>query len=46
MADKGGQEKGKGKEKEKEDLGGMTSLEKHLQGMKLHGEEEEDLDFS
>ncbi|KAF8722136.1 hypothetical protein HU200_022778 [Digitaria exilis] len=41
-------EKGKTKEDEKEEdeQGGMLSLEKHLEGMKLHGEEEEDLDFS
>jgi hypothetical protein len=36
----------KGKAKEKDEGGGMPSLEKHLEAMKLQGEEEEDLDFS
>jgi hypothetical protein len=37
-------EKGKGTVMDEE--GSMPSLEKHLEGIKLHGEEEEDLDFS
>lgn len=44
MAEKVTQEKGKGTDKD--DEGGMSSLEKHLEGMKLQGEEEDDLDFS
>lgn len=44
MAEKPPSEKGKGKEKDEGE--GVASLEKHLEGMKLHGEEEEDLDFS
>ncbi|XP_039812082.1 uncharacterized protein LOC120675055 [Panicum virgatum] len=44
MAEKLSSEKGKGKEKDGGE--GAASLEKFLEGMKLHGEEEDDLDFS
>lgn len=43
MVEKGANEKRN--RTKKEDEGGVTSLEKHLEGMKLQGEEE-DLDFS
>ena len=37
---------GEGEGTAKEDEGGVLSLKKHLESMKLQGEEEEDLDFS
>ena len=44
MADGGSDVKGKKIAKEDDD--GLPSLEKHLEGMTLQGEEVEDLDFS
>lgn len=44
MADKATRDRGK--EKEKDEEGGVPSLEEHLEAMELQGEEEEDLHFS
>jgi hypothetical protein len=44
MEEREAMEKGKGIEKE--DVDGMVGQGKHLEGMKLQGEDEDDLDFS